>query len=90
MRGSFWRRLPAAALRGFGEQPRLGFALAPVELLEAASGMNTSPRTSSSAGDALALQALRDRSIVRTFAVTSSPVDAVAACRGRATSRPSS
>ena len=55
MRASFWRRLPAAALRGFGE--RAGRRPSPWRWFSssnAASGMNTSPRTSSSVGTALA------------------------------------
>ncbi len=83
MPGSFCRRLPAAALRGLVNKRSPAAPWRRFNASNAGSGMNTSPRTSSSAGRSLALPLsfCGTAPIVRRFSVTSSPVTPVAAGR---------
>ncbi len=75
--GSFWRREPAAALRGLAN---IGFPASTIEALSrsnAAAGRNTSPRTSTSAGtgcSSVPESRWGTEAIVLTLGVTSSPV----------------
>ena len=74
MRASFWRRLPAAALRAFVKSRSPAAPCRRLSSSNAASGMNTSPRTSSSDGTRLPNSRAGAAAIVRRFSVTSSPV----------------
>ena len=73
-RASFWRRLPAAALRAFVKRRSPAAACRRLSSSNAASGMNTSPRTSSCAGMRLPFSRSGTAVIVRRFSVTFSPV----------------
>ncbi len=73
-RGSFCRSEPAAALRGLAKAGLPASCSEELSRSNAASGRNTSPRTSSTSGSpSPASRAGIDR-IVLTFGVTSSPV----------------
>ena len=58
--GSFWRRLPAAALRAFVNSRSSAAAWRLFNASNAASGMNTSPADFEQGRNALALELLRD------------------------------
>ncbi len=89
--GSFCRNEPAAVLRGFaygGLPASTSFAFSSAN---PSTGMNTSPRTSTSAGTgyrSVPLSTCGTSSMVRTFSVTSSPVRPSPLVRAR-TSLPS-
>ena len=74
MRGSSWRRLPAAALRGFTNSfsPRSRWRA--FMRSKSARSMSTSPRTSRRAGALRRAACSGSVRTVRRFAVTSSPV----------------
>jgi hypothetical protein len=88
MRGSFWRRLPAAALRGFAKRRSPASPCRSFSASNAVRGMNTSPRASKRAGMPLPWSRRGIVAIVPTFAVTSSPVTPSPRVAAR-TSRPS-
>ena len=76
-RGSFWRSDPAAALRGLAKTGLPASAIDSLSRSKAATGRNTSPRTSSSSGtgnSSVAVSRWGTVSTVLTLGVTSSPV----------------
>jgi hypothetical protein len=73
-RGSFCRRLPAAALRGFANGVLPASSSASFTCWKASTVKNTSPRTSSSSGTLSPVSRSGTDWMVRTFGVTSSPV----------------
>ena len=89
-RASFWRRLPAAALRGFANRRSPASPWRRFSSSNEASGMNTSPRTSSSAGTAFVpFMRFGIAAIVRDVRGDVLAGDAVAAGRAaRRTGRP--
>jgi hypothetical protein len=87
-RGSFCRRLPAAALRGLANGALPSAVIRSLTRSKSAVARNTSPRTSSSAGTCAPVSRSGTLRSVATFGVMSSPVRPVAA-GGRRTSRPS-
>ncbi len=75
--GSFWRRLPAPALRGLTNNRSPAAAASSFMRSKLATGRYTSPRTSMTSGtgaSARATSRLGTTAIVATLAVTSSPV----------------
>ena len=91
-RGSFWRREPAAALRGLAKTGLPASVIDSLSRSNATFGRNTSPRTSSSSGtgnSSVPVSRCGTESIVLTLGVTSSPVEPSPRVRAR-TSRPPS
>ena len=85
MEASFWRSDPAAELRGLTKRRWPASSCRRFSSSNAATGMYTSPRTSSTSG-APAARRLGTTAMVATFAVTSSPTwpsPRVAACTSR-------
>ncbi len=75
--GSFWRREPAAALRGLANIGLPASAIEAFSRSKASTGRKTSPRTSISPGTGnflLVFSRWGTESIVLTLGVTSSPV----------------
>ena len=70
---SFWRRLPAAALRGLTNGRVPSASACSLSRAKLVTGMYTSPRTSSTSGTAAPARRFGTTAIVATFAVTSSP-----------------
>ncbi len=89
MVGSSWRSEPAAALRGFAKSRSSASPWRRFSSSNDASDMNTSPRTSSTFGGFLSFSFSGTSAIVRTFAVTSSPVSPLPRVAAR-TNTPSS
>ena len=71
--GSFWRRLPAAALRGLTNSLAPAASACSFIRSKLATGRYTSPRTSSTGGRGFAFNVRGTAAMVATFAVTSSP-----------------
>ncbi|MOA20276.1 hypothetical protein D3C78_1407100 [compost metagenome] len=83
MRESSWRRLPAAALRGLTNTFSPAASAFSFIAAKPALGINTSPRTSSRAGQPVPRRVRGMALMVRTLSVISSPVapsPRVAAC----------
>ena len=74
IRGSFCRSEPAAELRGLANAALPASSSDSFSLPNASTGMNTSPRTSSTAGCPVPESRAGMEEIVRMFGVTSSPV----------------
>ena len=72
--GSFCRSDPAAELRGLANAALPASSSDSFSLPNASTGMNTSPRTSSTAGCPVPESRAGMEEIVRMFGVTSSPV----------------
>lgn len=72
--GSSWRRLPAAALRGFANSRCSAARWRSFRRAKSRLNISTSPRTSSRAGTCAPFSFSGIERIVRTFSVTSSPV----------------
>lgn len=72
--GSSWRRLPAAALRGFANSRCSAARCRSFRRAKSRLNISTSPRTSSTAGTFAPFSFSGIERIVRTFSVTSSPV----------------
>ena len=74
-RGSFCRSEPAAPLRGLANGGLPASSSRPLSSWNAATGRNTSPRTSSVGGTSGPVSRIGTAPIVRMFGVTSSPVE---------------
>ncbi len=73
-RGSFWRSEPAAELRGLANGGLPASVSRSFSSWNAATGRNTSPRTSRVSGTSVPVSRSGTESIVRRLGVTSSPV----------------
>ena len=73
-RGSFWRSDPAAELRGLANGGLPASVSRSFSSWNAATGRNTSPRTSSVSGMPVPVSRSGTEPMVRMFGVTSSPV----------------
>ena len=89
IRGSFWRSEPAAEFRGLAKAGRPASSSDSFSFSNASTGMNTSPRTSSTAGWPVPFSRVGMAEMVRMLGVTSSPVrpSPLVAARASAPSR---